>query len=63
MGLGTIILTLIVIGLILYLSKKYIPMDPAISSTLTTVVVICVILWLLSLFGLFSFLDNVKVGR
>lgn len=60
MSLVSLIITLIVIGLLLWLVNNYIPMDGKIKSILNAVVVICVVLWLLSTFGI---LDNVGSFR
>jgi hypothetical protein len=46
-----LILTLVVIGLCLYLVETYVPMSPPIKTALRVVVVICLVLWLLQLFG------------
>jgi hypothetical protein len=54
MTLLGLIVTLVVIGLALWLVNQYIPMDPKIKTILNIVVVIAVILWLLSAFGLLS---------
>ncbi len=48
----SLIITLIVVGVILYLINNYLPMDGKIKSILNIVVVIAVILWLLRSFGL-----------
>lgn len=50
-----LILSLAILGLILYLIKTYIPMDPAISMLITVLIVICVIFYLLRLFGVPDF--------
>lgn len=47
----SLLLTLVVIGLILWLVETYIPMDPAIKAVLRVLVVICLIVWLLQAFG------------
>jgi hypothetical protein len=52
MPLFTIVTPLIVVGLLLWLVNNYIPMDAAIKRILNVVVIICVVLWLLHLFGL-----------
>lgn len=52
MSLITVIITLIVVGLLLWLVNNYIPMDGKIKQILNVVVVVAVILWLLSVFGL-----------
>ncbi len=50
----TVIITLIVIGLILWLINRFIPMASSIKTILNVVVVIGVILWLLKVFGVWS---------
>lgn len=47
-----LVVSLIVVGVILYLINNYLPMDGKIKSILNIVVVIAVILWLLRSFGL-----------
>lgn len=54
MPLLPIIITLVVIGVILWLVNTYIPMDQKIKTILNIVIVILVILWLLNLFGMLS---------
>ena len=61
MPILTILIVLIIVGVVLYLINNYIPMDRKIKSILNIVVVICVIIWLLKVFGLFDSLGNVKV--
>jgi hypothetical protein len=63
MDLVHVIIVLIVIGLLLWLVNNYIPMDRKIKQILNIVVVIAVILWLLNVFGVFSTLRRVPVGR
>lgn len=46
-----IIITLIVVGLLLWLVNNYLPMDGKIKSILNIVIVIAVILWLVRSFG------------
>lgn len=52
MSLIAIIVTLIIIGVLLWLVNTYIPMDRKIKSIINVIVVIAVILWLLSVFGI-----------
>ena len=61
MPILTIVIVLIVVGLLLYLINNYIPMDRKIKSILNIVVVICVIIWLLKVFGILSKLGDFKV--
>jgi predicted membrane protein len=51
MSVLSLILTLVIIGVVLWAVNRYIPMDHKIKSILNIVVVILVIIWLLRLFG------------
>lgn len=62
MSLISIILTLIVVGVLLWLINSYLPMDSKIKSILNVVVVIAVVLWLLQAFGVLGALDGVRVS-
>ncbi|MGB5733131.1 MAG: Thivi_2564 family membrane protein [Thiohalocapsa sp.] len=62
MPLITLVVTLVVVGLILWLINNYIPMDGTIKKILNVVVVIAVILWLLSVFGLMPPLSQLRIG-
>jgi hypothetical protein len=63
MPLVTIVLTLAVVGVMLWLVNRFIPMQSQIKGLLNGVVVIAVILWLLKVFGLFQYLTQFRVGR
>ena len=63
MPLVHVVLVLIVVGVLLWLVNSYIPMAGSIKSILNAVVVIAVVLWLLSVFGLMSEISNIKVGK
>ncbi|MGA8528629.1 MAG: Thivi_2564 family membrane protein [Acidobacteriaceae bacterium] len=60
-----IVITLIVVGFLLWLVNRFIPMQSNIKSILNGVVVIVVVLWLLNVFGIFHLhaLSNLRVGR
>ncbi|MBN2193205.1 MAG: hypothetical protein JW751_10355 [Polyangiaceae bacterium] len=58
MSLISLVVTLIVIGVLLWLVNSYIPMDVKIKNILNVVVVIFVVVWLLYTFGI---LDNVDI--
>jgi hypothetical protein len=62
MPLMQILLTLIVVGVLLWLVNRFIPMAGSIKSILNGVVVIGVVLWLLNAFGLFHSLSRIHVG-
>lgn len=51
MSLVSVVITLIVVGLLLWLINNYIPMDGKIKGILNFVVVVAVVLWLLYGFG------------
>jgi len=53
-----VILILIIIGVVLSLVNRYIPMASSIKSILNAVVVICVLVWLLNVFGLLTNFPN-----
>jgi hypothetical protein len=62
MPLIQILLALIVVGVLLWLVNRFIPMQGTIKSILNAVVVIGVVLWLLDAFGLFHSLSRIRVG-
>jgi hypothetical protein len=63
MPLLQVVLALIVVGVLLWLVNRFIPMASSIKSILNAVVVIAVVLWLLNIFGLLSSLSNIHVGK
>lgn len=54
---------LVVVGVLLWLVNRFIPMQGTIKSILNGVVVIAVVLWLLNVFGLIHNLTNMRVGK
>jgi hypothetical protein len=58
-----VVITLGVVGLLLYLVNRYIPMQGQIKGILNVVVVIVVALWLLKVFGLFDYIYQFRVGH
>ena len=55
--------TLIVVGVLLWLVNRFIPMAGSIKSILNAVVVIAVVWWLVNIFGLLHYLPNMHLGR
>lgn len=49
-----VLLTLIIVGVVLYLVEVYVPMSPPIKTILRIVVVLVVVIWLLQIFGLLN---------
>lgn len=62
MPLMNLIVTLIVVGVLLWLVNTYVPMDRKIKSILNVVIVIAVILWLLSAFGVLGGMTGIRIG-
>ena len=63
MPLIHVVVVLIVVGVILWLINSYIPMAGSIKTILNAVVIIVVVLWLLSVFGLIGELSTIRVGK
>lgn len=63
MPLITLVITLIVVGVLLYLLEVYVPMDATIKRIIHIVVIIAVVLWLLSAFGILQMASTVTVPR
>ena len=55
--------TLIVVGVLIWLANRFIPMAGSIKSILNAVVVIAVVFWLLNGFGFLSSLPSMHFGR
>jgi hypothetical protein len=62
MPLINVVIVLIVVGVLLWLVNRFIPMQGTIKSLLNGVVVIAVVIWLLNAFGLFHSFANIHVG-
>jgi hypothetical protein len=62
MPLVTLVITLGVVGLLLWLVNRYIPMQGTIKGILNAIVVIAVVLWLLKVFDLYHYLTQFRVG-
>jgi hypothetical protein len=58
-----VLVALIVVGLLMWLVNSYIPMDARIKQILNVLVLIAVVLWLLSVFGVLSGLPVISVGN
>jgi len=63
MPLVQVVIALIVVGVLLWLVNRFIPMAGSIKSILNAVVVIAVVLWLLNVFGLMQSITNIHVGK
>ena len=63
MDLVQLVVVLIVVGVLLGLVNNYIPMDRKIKDILNIVVVVALVLWLLNVFGLFTSLRGIRIGK
>ena len=61
MSLIGLVITLVVVGVLLWLLNNYVPMDAKIKSILNVVVVIVVVIWLLQAFGVLGSLRDVRI--
>lgn len=58
MTLLSLIVTIVVVGVILWLINTYIPMQSTVKNILNIVVIIILIVWLLNAFGLMGTLNR-----
>lgn len=56
-----IVIVLVVVGVLLGLVNRYIPMAGAIKSILNGVVIIAVVIWLLQVFGIIGSLSGLRI--
>ena len=63
MPLIQVVVVLIVVGVVLWLINRFIPMAGSIKTILNAVVVIAVVVWLLSIFGVLGSLSSIRVGK
>ena len=63
MSLISLVVTLVVVGVLLWLINAYIPMDAKIKKILNIVVVIVVVLWVLSAFGVIGHSGDIRVPQ
>jgi uncharacterized membrane protein YhdT len=63
MSLISLVVTLIVVGVLLWLVNTYLPMDGKIKKILNVVVMICVVVWLLFAFGILNHSGDIRVPR
>lgn len=63
MPILTLIIVLVLIGVVLWLVNRYIPMDGNVKKILNIAVLIAVILWLLNVFGILGDLRSANTGH
>lgn len=54
---------LVVVGILLWLVNRFIPMQGTIKSIFNGIVVIAVVLWILNVTGLFHSLPDIHLGK
>ena len=62
MPLIQLIIVLAIVGVILWVINSYIPMQTTIKKILNVVVVIAVVVWLLSVFGVIGNISAILIG-
>jgi hypothetical protein len=63
MPLIQLVEVLVVVGVLLWLVNRFIPMQGTIKSILNGVVIIAVVLWLLNVTGLFHSFSGIRIGK
>lgn len=63
MPLLQVVFILIIVGVLLWLVNRFIPMQATIKKILNAVVVIAVVVWLLNISGLLDSLRNIRIGE
>jgi hypothetical protein len=63
MSLIHLVVIFIVIGFLLWVANRFIPMEPRIKSIMNIVVIVAVILWLLNVFGVISSFSSIRIGK
>jgi small-conductance mechanosensitive channel len=63
MPLIQLVIVLVVVGVILWVINRYIPMQATIKKILNVVMIIVVIFWLLSVFGFIGDLSTIRIGK
>ena len=62
MSLLQLVITLIVLGVLLWAINNYIPMDATIKKILNVVIVLVAVLFILSAFGILGAMQGIRVG-
>lgn len=61
MSLISIILALVIVGIVLYLINRFLPVDAKIKTIINWVAIIVVIIWLMKVIGLLDYLGTIRV--
>jgi hypothetical protein len=63
MPLVNIVVTLIIVGVLLWLINNFIPMAGSIKTILNVVVVVAVVIWVLQALGMWGSVTSYKFGK
>lgn len=63
MPLTTVVMTIVAVGLLLWIVNRFIPMQGQVKSILNGLVVVVLVLWIANLYGVFDHLHQFRVGR
>ena len=61
MSLLALIVAIVIVGVVMYLINRFIPMEANIKTLLNVAVVIILVLWVLKAMGLFGSLANIRI--
>jgi len=61
MSLVSLIITLVVVGILLWVINTIIPIDEKVKKIINVVVIVALVLWLLSAFGLLQGINNIRI--
>ena len=61
MTILAIIIGIVVVGILLYVINKFVPMEGKIKSILNIVVVLALVVWLMRVFGIWAALGHMKI--
>lgn len=63
MPLIHIVITLVIVGVLMWLVNRFIPMQSNIKGILNGLVTILVVIWLVNVFGLMHYITHFRLGR
>jgi hypothetical protein len=63
MPLIQLVIVLVAVGVVLWVINAYIPMQTTMKKILNVVVIIAVVIWLLSVFGVIGDLSKIRIGK
>lgn len=61
MNLIAIVLTLVVVGVLMWLLDTYVPLDATMKRIIHGLIIIVTVIWLLQTFGILAYMQNVNI--